>query len=184
MINDKYLPSSHFRELFSVSLLDNVRDVIIQLAWRKSVADCEECIHPVRSLVDLWSAQGSERRNPLPDQELQSKYLIVLVTPGVVLSHTENEVENRDKCTGSVGISPEHDVAEPDIVVSGNMAGCHPGEGRLLVELDVLHNLQGEGEVTEKTVNTQETDDTEVSEHAVQWANTILANDLTVLVDF
>ena len=102
----------------------------------------------------------------------------------MILSHTEDEVEDRDECTGSVGISPEHDVAEPDIVVSGNMAGCHPGEGRLLVELDVLHNLQGEGEVTEKAVNTQQTNDTEVSEHAVQWTNTILANDLTVLVDF
>ena len=51
----------------------------------------------------------------------------------------------------------------------------------LLVELNVLHNLQGECEVTEKTVDTQETDDTEVSEHAVQWTNTILANDLTGL---
>ena len=53
-----------------------------------------------------------------------------------------------------------------------------------MVKLNVLHNLQGECEVTEKAVNTQETDDTEVSEHAVQWANTILANDLTVLVAF
>ena len=62
----------------------------------------------------------------------QCKYLIVLVTPGVVLSHTEDEVENRDKCTGSVGISPEHDVAETNVVVGGDMAGSDTSEWRLL----------------------------------------------------
>ena len=37
----------------------------------------------------------------------------------------------------------------------------------LLVHLDVLHHLQCECKVTEKNVYSQQTDNTEVSEHAV-----------------
>lgn len=50
----------------------------------------------------------------------------------------------------------------------------------LLVELDVLHYLQREREVAEKAVHAQQPDDTEVAEHAVEWAHTVLADNLSV----
>ena len=49
----------------------------------------------------------------------------------------------------------------------------------LLVELDVLHDLQRKGEITEQTVDAQETNDTEVAEQLVEWPSAVLANDLT-----
>ena len=49
----------------------------------------------------------------------------------------------------------------------------------LLVELDVLHNLKCEGEVTEETVHAEKADDTEVAEELVQGASAVLSDDLT-----
>ena len=49
----------------------------------------------------------------------------------MVLLHAHDEVENRDKGTDGIGISPKHDIAESDVVVGGNMACGHSGEGRL-----------------------------------------------------
>ena len=48
----------------------------------------------------------------------------------------------------------------------------------LLVQLDVLHDLQRKGEITEQTVDTEEADDTEVAEQLVEWPSAVLANNL------
>lgn len=61
----------------------------------------------------------------------RENYLIVLVTPGVVLPHAQDEVEDRHEGPDSVRISSEHDVAEADVIVSRHMASSNPGEGRL-----------------------------------------------------
>ena len=53
------------------------------------------------------------------------------------------------------------------------------GGADLLVELDVLHDLQRKGEITEQTVDTEEADDTEVAEQLVEWPSAVLANNLT-----
>ena len=53
------------------------------------------------------------------------------------------------------------------------------GGADLLVELDVLHDLQRKGEITEQTVDTEEADDTEVAEQLVEWPGAVFANKLT-----
>ena len=49
----------------------------------------------------------------------------------------------------------------------------------LLIQLDVLHDLQRKGEITEQTVDTEEANDTEVAEQLVEWPSAVLANNLT-----
>ena len=49
----------------------------------------------------------------------------------------------------------------------------------LLVELDILHDLERKGEITEQAVDTEEADDTEVAEQLVEWPSAVLANNLT-----
>jgi hypothetical protein len=58
-------------------------------------------------------------------------YLVVLIAPGVVLAHSHDEIQNGDKGANGIRITLEHDVAETDIVISRNMAGCYPTERRL-----------------------------------------------------
>ena len=58
-----------------------------------------------------------------------AQYLIILVTPRVVLPHPEDEVEYRHEGSDSVWVSTEHDVAETDIVVGGDMASSDSGKG-------------------------------------------------------
>jgi hypothetical protein len=50
----------------------------------------------------------------------------------------------------------------------------------LLVQLDTVHDLQSQREITKQAVYTQETDEAEVSEHAVEWAGAIFSNDLAI----
>ena len=59
------------------------------------------------------------------------------------------------------------------------MAGSDACQGRLLAELDVLHDLQRKGEITEQTVDAEEADDAEVTEQLVEWPSAVLANNLT-----
>ena len=58
------------------------------------------------------------------------------------------------------------------------------GGADLLVELDVLHDLQRKGEITEQTVDTEEANDTEVAEQLVEWPSAVLANNLTDCTSF
>ena len=105
--------------------------------------------------------------------------LIVLVAAGVVLTHAHDEVEDGDKGADGVRIPAEHDVAKPDIVVGRDVACGDACKGRLLVELDIVHHFQGEGEVAEVNVHAQEANDGKVAQHTVQRALTVLTNNLT-----
>ena len=58
------------------------------------------------------------------------------------------------------------------------------GGADLLVELDVLHDLQRKGEITEQTVDTEEANDAEVAEQLVEWPSAVLANNLTDCTSF
>lgn len=46
-------PSRHLSELLAVTLLDDIGDVVVYPRWRECVADREERIHAVSSLVYL-----------------------------------------------------------------------------------------------------------------------------------
>lgn len=56
-------------------------------------------------------------------------HLVVLVTPCVVLPHAHDEIEDSDKCPNGIWVASEHDVAESNVVVSGDMAGGNTREG-------------------------------------------------------
>jgi len=47
----------------------------------------------------------------------------------VVLTHSHNEVEDGDKSTDGIRITSKHNVAEADIIVSGDMASSYSCEG-------------------------------------------------------
>ena len=55
-------------------------------------------------------------------------YLVVLVATCVVLPHSKNEIQNGDKRPDGIGVSAQHDVAETDVVVGGNVASGDPGK--------------------------------------------------------
>lgn len=57
------------------------------------------------------------------------KYLIILVTPRVVLSHPHDKVQDRYERPNSIGVAAKHDVAEANVVVCSNMACCYTREG-------------------------------------------------------
>ena len=46
----------------------------------------------------------------------------------MVLTHSHDEVEDSHERPDSVWVSSEHDIAEADIVVGCNMAGCDTGK--------------------------------------------------------
>ena len=119
-------PSRHFGELVPIPLLDDVGDVLVNAAGRQRIADREERIHPVCGLVDLCNVSIS--RTCTSDRR---SHLVILITPRVILTHAEDEVQDGDKSTESIGVSLEHDVAEAHVVVGGDMASGDTGERRL-----------------------------------------------------
>ena len=75
----------------------------------------------------------------------------------------ENVAEHAD----GVGIAPHHHVAKANVVISSEVGGHDTSEHGFLVQLDVVEGFEGEAEVTEEAVHAQETDDREVTEHAI-----------------
>ena len=88
-----------------------------------------------------------------------------------------------------VWIAAEHDIAEPHIIIRCNMAGGNASErilwvdggkkdeilaptlrrrAHFLVELDILDNFKGEGEIAEQDVYAQEPNQAEVAQHVVE----------------
>ena len=58
-------------------------------------------------------------------------YLIILITPCVILSHAHDKVENRDKGSNGVWIPSEHEVAKADVIICRNMTCRYTSEWRL-----------------------------------------------------
>lgn len=78
---------SHFGILLSVTFFCYIRNIIVQSTRRKGMANREQSIHPVGSLADLPNDKGIYVRHG----EVIA-YLIILVTPGMVLPHSHDEV--------------------------------------------------------------------------------------------
>jgi hypothetical protein len=131
---------------------------------------------------------------------MEVTHLIILVATRVILSHPQYEVEDRHKGTNSVWIPTEHDVAEANIVIRRDVAGGHTRkrrlqsvvedhikstrltrEAHLLIQLDILHHLESQREVTQENMNAQQPDDAEVAQHAIKRAYTIFTDDFSRL---
>lgn len=74
-----------------------------------------------------------------------------------------------------IGVSVHHHVGETDIVVGCEVSRHDTGEHGLLVELNVIERLESQAKITQQAVNSQESDDGEVSQHAVQVLRAVLA---------
>ncbi len=137
-------------ELVTVLLAESGVDSVIETGWLERNADGEESVHLV---VLLGVGLGA--------------LLEVLGTRDV----DQDVGEHAD----GVGVAAHHHVRESDIVVCGEVSGHDAGEHGLLVELDVVEGLQGEGEVAEKTVDAEESNDGEVSKHAVERLGSVVS---------
>lgn len=142
----------HLGELLAVLLPQGGVDGVVEAGWVESNADGDKSVH----LVSL-----------LGDGVVLGVLLEVLGAGDV----DEDVGEHAD----SVGVAVHHHVGETDVVV-GREVGSHDAcEHGLLVELDVVEGLDGEGEVTKETVDAEESDDREVAEHLVERAVAVLA---------
>ena len=54
------------------------------------------------------------------------------------------------------------------------------GHTHLLAQLHILHDFQRECEIAEESMNAQQSDDAEVTEHAVERTNTVFPHNFTV----
>lgn len=52
------------------------------------------------------------------------------------------------------------------------------GHTHLLAQLHILHDFQRECEIAEESMNAQQSDDAEVTEHPIQWTHAVLAHDI------
>lgn len=118
----------------------------------------------------------------------------------VKATHT---AKDGDKGVAGVGVAAEGHVAESNIlkkgkgekgqpasgedgsslrktyVVDGDVAGSRLGEFGLAGEGDVVHDLEGEGEVAEEDMNAEQADDGEVSEVPVKGLGAVFSGNLT-----
>ena len=139
------------QELVAILLTESGVDSVVQTSWVEGNAESDECVHLV---VLLGVGLGS--------------LLEVLGTGNV----DQDVGEHAD----GIGVAAHHHVRETNIVVCCEVSSHDAGEHGLLVELDVVEGLQGEGEVTEKAVDAEESDDREVSQHAVEWLGSVVSS--------
>ena len=76
-----------------------------------------------------------------------------------------------------VGVAAHHHVAEANVVVGCEVGGHDAGEHCFFVEFNVVEGFEGEAEVAEEAVHTQEADDAEVAQHAVKGPRAVFAGD-------
>ena len=93
----------------------------------------------------------------------------------MISAHTADEVEDGHKDANRIGITAQSDIAESNIVVRGDMTCRYTSQRSLLAQLDILHCFEGEGEVSEKDMYAQETDDAKIAKHAVEGESTVLS---------
>lgn len=111
----------------------------------------------------------------------QSIHLLVLLGDGVELGvllevlGPRNVDQDVAEHADGIGVSVHHHVGEADIVVCRKVSRHDAGKHGLLVELNVIQSLERQAKVTQQAVHSQETDDGEVSQHAVQVLRAVLA---------
>lgn len=69
-----------------------------------------------------------------------------------------------------VCIPSKHHVGKSNVVICGEMGRHDPSKDSLLGELDIIESLQSKSEISEQTVNTEKSDNREVSQHSVKGA--------------
>ena len=113
----------------------------------------------------------------------QGVHLLVLFGDGVVGLGAFLEVlgardvdEDVGEHADGVGVAAEHHVAEADVVVSSEVGGHDAGEHGFFVHFDVVESFEGQGEIAEEAVNSQEADYGEVAEHFVERARTVFSS--------
>lgn len=147
-------------KLVAILLTESSVDGVVQTRGVERNTDGNECVH----LVVL-----------LGDRIVLGVLLEVLGSRDV----DENVAEHAD----GIGVSVHHHVRETHVVVGGEVGSHDTGEHGLLVELNVVEGLEGEAEISKQTVDPEETNDGEVSQHLVEVLVTVLAGDgLGVLV--
>lgn len=96
--------------------------------------------------------------------------------PGNAECHLRDVDKNVAEHADGIGVAAHHHVGETHVVVGCEVSVHNAGEHGLLVELDVVEGLEGEAEVTEETMDAQESDDGEISKHAIETLGAILAS--------
>lgn len=109
-------------------------------------------------------------------------HLLILLGDGVVLRILLEVLGPRDvdedvaEHADGIGVAVHHHVGETDVVVRGEVGGHDARKHGLLVELNVVERLEGQAEVSEQTVHSEQTNDGEVSQHLIQVLGAILAS--------
>lgn len=107
-------------------------------------------------------------------------HLVVLLRDGIVLGSLLEVLGPRDvdedvaEHADGIGVSTHHHVGETNIVVGCEVRSHDAREHGLLVELDVIEGLERKAEVAQQAVDAQETDDREVSQHAVDGLGSVV----------
>ena len=145
----------HAVELLAVLLAHSGVDSVVQAGRVQGHADGDQSVHLVVLLGNSVVAVAA---------------LLEVLCPRDV---HQNVAEHAD----GVAIAAHHHVGESNVVVRGEVGRHHTGEHGLLVHLDVIEGLQGQTEVTEKAVHTQQANDREIAEHLVERARAVLAGE-------
>lgn len=131
----------------------------------------------VDGVVEAGGVQGNANGD-------QGVHLVVLLGDGIVAVAALLEVlgardvdQDVAEHADGVAVPAHHHVREAHVVVGREVGGHHAGEHGLLVHLDVVEGLEGKAEVTQQAVDTEQSDDREVSEHLVQRAGAVLASE-------
>lgn len=139
-------------KLVTVLLTESAVDGVVQTGRLESDADGNESVH----LLVL-----------LGDRVVLGALLEVLGPRDV----DEDVAEHAD----GIGVTVLHHVGETNVVVGGEVSSHDTSKHGLLVELDVVKGLESQAEVTKETVDSEKTNDGEVTQHLVEVLVTVLA---------
>ena len=109
----------------------------------------------------------------------KSVHLVVLL--GIVRSVLLEVLGSRDvdedvaEHAHGICVTAHHHVGESHVVVGREMGGHNTSKHSLLVQLNIIESLQGQTEISQQAMNSQETNDGEVSEHAVKRLRSVIS---------
>jgi hypothetical protein len=98
-------------------------------------------------------------------------HLVILVTPRVVLSCPHDPIQTPRKHPRRIGHSSKHQVTHASMVCRTNMGRSGRGERCFLTHTEpqphLFHDFERKRKVTEKDVDTEESDEREIPELAI-----------------
>lgn len=104
---------------------------------------------------------------------------IELISSSMITLESLKEIQDVSQSADRVRITSQHDVAERDVVVHGDVSSIDTSVERFLVQFNVVHHLQGKGVITEQDVYTQKADDREIAEHSIKRTRSPFTSDHT-----